>query len=165
MVALDKQLGLLKDSSTKDEKVSLLFKSLDEFFTYTADLEVKPSVWRYFKTPLLKKLMNAYDNIQKITLEYVNEAMERIDSEAKKGIVKTEIEQSVLEKLLKINKKVATIMAMDMLMAGVDTVSNPWTVDQSVPYSNLHFTTPDFKHLHCCNAVHCPQPGETGEIA
>lgn len=107
----------------------LLFKSLDEFFTYAADLEVKPSLWRYFKTPMLKKLMNAYDNIQKITLEYVNEAMERIESEAKKGIVKPEIEQSVLEKLLKINKKVATVMAMDMLMAGVDTVSNPRALD------------------------------------
>lgn len=31
-------------------------------------------------------------------------------------------ENSVLEKLLKIDKRVAIIMALDMLMAGVDTV-------------------------------------------
>lgn len=31
-------------------------------------------------------------------------------------------EESVLEKLLKIDKRVAIIMALDMLMAGVDTV-------------------------------------------
>lgn len=31
-------------------------------------------------------------------------------------------EQSVLEKLLKIDRRVAIIMALDMLMAGVDTV-------------------------------------------
>lgn len=33
-------------------------------------------------------------------------------------------EDSVLEKLLKIDKQVAIIMALDMLMAGVDTVCN-----------------------------------------
>lgn len=31
-------------------------------------------------------------------------------------------EESVLEKLIKIDKRVAIIMALDMLMAGVDTV-------------------------------------------
>lgn len=34
----------------------------------------------------------------------------------------SEEEESVLEKLLKIDKPVAIIMALDMLMAGVDTV-------------------------------------------
>lgn len=164
-MALDKQLGLLKDEKHESDNTKLLFKSLDEFFTYTADLEVKPSVWRYFQTPMLKKLMNAYDNIQKVTLEYVNEAKERIDADAKKGIVKSESEQSVLEKLLKIDKKVATIMAMDMLMAGVDTVSKTQTFDQEKPYLNLCFILPDLKHLYCCHVVHCSQPGEAGEAA
>lgn len=31
-------------------------------------------------------------------------------------------EESVLQKLLKIDKKLAIVMALDMLMAGVDTV-------------------------------------------
>lgn len=122
VVALDKQLGLLKDSLT-DENAKLLFKSLDEFFTYAAVLEVQPSPWRYIQTPMLKKLMNAYDNIQKVTLAYVNEALDRLNAEAQRGLVRPEREQSVLEKLLKIDKKVAIVMAMDMLMAGVDTVS------------------------------------------
>ncbi|KAH8417248.1 hypothetical protein KR222_007047 [Zaprionus bogoriensis] len=123
VVALDKQLGLLKNSE-KQDNVLLLFKSLDEFFTYAGILEVKPSLWRYIQTPMLKKLMRAYDNIQKVTLEYVNEALDRLDDETKRGVVRPENEQSVLEKLLKIDKKVATIMAMDMLMAGVDTTSS-----------------------------------------
>ncbi|XP_064549331.1 probable cytochrome P450 12a4, mitochondrial [Drosophila montana] len=123
VVALDKQLGLLKDSHT-DENAKLLFKSLDEFFTYAAVLEVQPSPWRYIQTPMLKKLMNAYDNIQKVTLAYVNEALDRLNAEAQRGVVRPEREQSVLEKLLKIDKKVAIVMAMDMLMAGVDTTSS-----------------------------------------
>lgn len=121
VVALDKQLGLLKDSHN-DENAKLLFKSLDDFFTLAAIYEIQPSVWRYFHTSQFKKLLNAYDNIQKVTLAYVNEALERLNAEAQRGIVRPEKEQSVLEKLLKIDKKVAIVMAMDMLMAGVDTV-------------------------------------------
>ncbi|XP_023174257.2 probable cytochrome P450 12a4, mitochondrial isoform X2 [Drosophila hydei] len=126
VVALDKQLGLLKESNN-DENAKLLFKSLDEFFTLGSIYEVKPSVWRYIHTPMFKKLLNAYDNIQKVTLAYVNEAMERLSAEAERGIVRPEKEQSVLEKLLKIDKKVAMVMAMDMLMAGVDTTSSTFT--------------------------------------
>ncbi|KAM8704116.1 hypothetical protein ACLKA7_008687 [Drosophila subpalustris] len=126
VVALDKQLGLLKESK-KSDRVMLLFKSLDEFFTYAAILEVQPSLWRYIETPMMKKLMKAFDNIKDVTLEYVNEALERLEKEKQNGVVKPENEQSVLEKLLKIDKKVATIMAMDMLMAGVDTTSSTFT--------------------------------------
>ncbi|XP_068155534.1 probable cytochrome P450 12a4, mitochondrial isoform X2 [Drosophila tropicalis] len=126
VVALDKQLGLLKGSCT-DEQVLLLFKSLDDFFDITADLEIKPSLWRYVNTPKLKQLMKAFDNIRDVTLAYVEEAVARLEEESKQGKVKPESEQSVLEKLLKIDKKVATIMAMDMLMAGVDTTSSTFT--------------------------------------
>lgn len=35
--------------------------------------------------------------------------------------------QSVLEKLLKVDRHVAVVMAFDMLMAGVDTVLVIWT--------------------------------------
>lgn len=121
VVALDKQLGLLKDSHT-DENTKLLFKSLDDFFTLGAIYEMQPSVWRYFHTSQFKKLLNAYDNILKVTSAYVNEALDRLNAEAQRGIVRPEKEQSVLEKLLKMDKKVAVVMAMDMLMAGVDTV-------------------------------------------
>lgn len=152
VVALDKQLGLLKENSEKSANVMLLFKSLDEFFTYAAVLEVQPSLWRYIHTPMMKKLLNAFDNIQKVTLEYVNEAVERLDSEAKRGIVKPPSEQSVLEKLLKIDKKVATIMAMDMLMAGVDTVSN----SRSIPI-NIQFHFCSFARLQLLSLQQCWQ--------
>ncbi|XP_033255007.1 probable cytochrome P450 12a4, mitochondrial [Drosophila miranda] len=126
VVTLDKQLGLLKESGDNDQAV-LLFKYLDDFFELTADLEMKPSIWRYVKTPKLMKLMKSLDGVQEITSAYVDEAIERLEKEAKEGVVRPESEQSVLEKLLKIDKKVATVMAMDMLMAGVDTTSSTFT--------------------------------------
>jgi len=123
VVALDKQLGLLKESGNNSEATKL-FKHLDDFFVLSADLEMKPSLWRYITTPQLKKMLEAMDGLQNITLAFVDEAIERLEKEAKEGVVRPENEQSVLEKLLKVDKKVATVMAMDMLMAGVDTVGS-----------------------------------------
>uniref|UniRef100_B5DUY3 Uncharacterized protein n=1 Tax=Drosophila pseudoobscura pseudoobscura TaxID=46245 RepID=B5DUY3_DROPS len=126
VVALDRQLGLLKESDKRIEATKL-FHLLEDFFKVSADLELKPSAWRVFKTPKLMKMMNILDTILYIISAYIDEAVERLEKEAKEGVVRPENEQSVLEKLLKVDKKVATVMAMDMLMAGVDTTSSTFT--------------------------------------
>lgn len=48
-------------------------------------------------------------------------AIERIEREEKSGET-TGREPSILEKLLKVDRQVAIVMALDSLMAGVDTV-------------------------------------------
>lgn len=118
VVALDRQLGLI-NTNRDDPQAKILFDNLTEFFELSAVIEFQPSLWRYIATPTYTKIMKAMDNIQDITVGYVNEALERLEREPSD---KPESEQSVLEKLSKIDKKVATVMAMDMLMAGVDTV-------------------------------------------
>lgn len=61
--------------------------------------------------------------MQDTIASYIQEAIERMEAEEKAGVPpKAESEQSVLEKLLKVDKKIAQVMAMDMLLAGVDTV-------------------------------------------
>lgn len=50
----------------------------------------------------------------------MNEAVKEIDQCGKNSV--TGREESVLEKLLKIDKHAALVMTMDMLMAGIDTV-------------------------------------------
>ncbi|TMW43219.1 hypothetical protein DOY81_011699, partial [Sarcophaga bullata] len=65
------------------------------------------------------------DSIMHITNFYINEAIARLEQEQKEGKPeKPENEKSVLEKLLKIDRKIAKVMAMDMLMAGVDTTTS-----------------------------------------
>ena len=55
-----------------------------------------------------------------VTSKYVNDAVERISKEGGRKLKNGE--ESVLEKLLKVNRDYAFIMAVDMLMAGIDTV-------------------------------------------
>ncbi|KAM7344954.1 cytochrome P450 CYP12A2-like [Cochliomyia hominivorax] len=127
IVALDKQLGLLS-SNRNDPKAKRIFESLKEFFTLGYEIEFKPSIWKYYQTTTFKKLVKALDNLQETTSSYVQEAMERIEESKRLRLPeKPESEKSVLEKLLKVDKKIAEVMAIDMLMAGVDTTTTTFT--------------------------------------
>lgn len=55
-----------------------------------------------------------------LTLKYVDRGIEALQ---RKESSDTKREASVLEKLLKIDRHVAVVMTMDMIFAGVDTVS------------------------------------------
>lgn len=68
--------------------------------------------------------MQYLDEITTITKSFVDEAIDRIEVEKRNsgGVEKPENEKSVLEKLIKIDRNIAMVMAMDMLKAGVDTV-------------------------------------------
>ncbi|XP_073816990.1 cytochrome P450 CYP12A2 [Musca autumnalis] len=127
VVALDKQLGLI-NKNRDDPTPKRLFKALTEFFEASAALEFQPSIWKYIKTPTFKKAIRSLDEITEITKMYVDEAFERIEAEDKsRSEEKPESEKSVLEKLVKVDKQIALVMAMDMLMAGVDTTSSTFT--------------------------------------
>ncbi|XP_073817037.1 cytochrome P450 CYP12A2-like isoform X2 [Musca autumnalis] len=127
VVALDKQLGLL--STNRENPVAKrMFQALTDFFTYSLEIEFKPSIWKYYKTSTFMKLMKCLDEITDITKGFVEEAIARLEEERKNGMPeKPDSEKSVLEKLVKIDKKIAMVMAMDMLMAGVDTTSSTFT--------------------------------------
>ena len=49
--------------------------------------------------------------------KYITKAKERLDKKSNSQ------DESMLQKLLKIDEETAQIMAMDMLVAGIDTVS------------------------------------------
>lgn len=122
IVAFDKQLGLIK-SNRDDPEVTRFLGYLKDFFTYSVDVAYKPSIWKLFKTKSFDKLMTAQDGITDNASKYISEVLQRIEEDKRKGVPeKPESGQSVLEKLLKIDKTIAIVMAVDMLLAGVDTV-------------------------------------------
>ncbi|KAL9917904.1 cytochrome P450 12b2 [Glossina fuscipes fuscipes] len=115
-IALNKRMGLFGDNP--DQKALTLAHNMALFFQFSYEFDVKPSVWPYVHTPAFKEFLTVYDNITDITLSYIeqeiSELQRRDNQEAK----------SVLEKLLKIDKHIALVMVMDMLMAGIDTTAS-----------------------------------------
>lgn len=62
-IALDTRLNAVGTNKNKDAKALNLIKAVDLLFELTADLELKPSIWRYVRTPTYNKLIAALDCI------------------------------------------------------------------------------------------------------
>ncbi|XP_054747205.1 probable cytochrome P450 12e1, mitochondrial isoform X1 [Anastrepha obliqua] len=123
-VALNTRLGMIHKNRDSAE-CKLLLKSIRNFFDYSEDLEIKPSFWKIVKTPKFYKLMDTLDTLTDVCNTYIDRALEQIESD-KDGKLTSEVgkEKSVLEKLLRIDRRIAVVMALDMMMAGVDTTSS-----------------------------------------
>ncbi|XP_050322357.1 probable cytochrome P450 12b2, mitochondrial [Bactrocera neohumeralis] len=116
VVALNTRLGLLARDKP-DANVLKIVDGMNTFFDKANTYDVSPSFWKYVETPGFKELMKAYDDVTDATKFYIEKAMEKFKNE------QNDEARSVLEKLYRINKNVAVVMAIDMLMAGLDTTS------------------------------------------
>lgn len=123
LVALDKQLGLLREHNENHANGMKILSALNTIFTLGYDLEWKPSLWRRVSTPKFRRVMQAMDDVQNVSLKYIDQAIEKLEAEKQRGFERPEHEKSAFEKLLKIDRKVATVMAMDLLLGGVNTVN------------------------------------------
>lgn len=56
-------------------------------------------------------------------MHYIDNAVKRLDANGAANVTSDDNEKSVLEKLLLIDRRIAIVMAFDMILAGVDTVS------------------------------------------
>ncbi|XP_055371513.1 cytochrome P450 CYP12A2-like [Condylostylus longicornis] len=119
LVGLDSELGLIENEHI-DNEAQKLIQAVNTIFGTVEDLELKPSLWKYYETPKYKKIIEAYDILTDISLKYINDATERYKS-IEKDDKQNENEKSIVERLIKIKKKMAAVVSIDMFFAGVDT--------------------------------------------
>lgn len=157
-VALNTRMGLLTDRP--DPSAALLAQHMSDFFNYSFKYDVQPSIWPYYKTPGFKKFLETYDQITEITTNYIETAIERFKQEEQHTGNKC-----VLEQLLALNKQVAVVMAMDMLMAGLDTVGNTWNPVGN-PFDTFHgYLFADLLSLCDYSVSSCPQSRQANAAA
>uniref|UniRef100_A0A182QCA7 Cytochrome P450 n=1 Tax=Anopheles farauti TaxID=69004 RepID=A0A182QCA7_9DIPT len=117
LLAMDTRLGVLSADQTAHN--SSILSLVRNIFDLIYQIEYQSLLWKYFKTSKFKLLMKEFDNLTDLIMAKIDEAVQRFE---KTPMV--EGNQSVLEKLLKLNKRVAVVMAFDMLIAGIDTTSS-----------------------------------------
>ncbi|XP_044314996.1 probable cytochrome P450 12e1, mitochondrial [Drosophila rhopaloa] len=119
-VALNTHLGLLGDQRNNKE-VQTLIAALQDVVELGFQLDMMPAFWKYFPIPSFKKLMRSLDTITDFCYFHIENALKRIEEDAKAG-KPTEIglEKSLLEKLARFDRQTAVIIAMDLLFAGAD---------------------------------------------
>lgn len=115
-------------------------QAVKDFFSLSFELDIQPSIWKYYKTPKFNRLMDAFEVMTKYGLnesaflkefwplmntfprslakKHVDRAIERLSNQTENESQ----EGSVLQKILKVDKDYAVVMALDMLLAGIDTV-------------------------------------------
>nr|XP_019551560.2 LOW QUALITY PROTEIN: cytochrome P450 CYP12A2-like [Aedes albopictus] len=118
VLSVDSRLGVLEEQESKEAR--RIVQLTRELFELVYQLDFRPSIWMYYKTPKYHRLMKVFDELTAIAMAKVDEAVIRLE---KNPSTSTDT-QSVLEKLLKIDRDVAIVMSFDMVLAGVDTTTS-----------------------------------------
>lgn len=64
-IALDQRLNVMNSVESEDSnsRPRKLIEAIDAFFQLSYELEMQPSLWRYFETPKYKRLMKTFDTM------------------------------------------------------------------------------------------------------
>ncbi|XP_065211300.1 probable cytochrome P450 301a1, mitochondrial [Planococcus citri] len=121
-VALDVRLGCLDDVITNND-TQLLIDAVNTFFKNVGVLELKIPFWKVFNTPTWKTYVNSLDTITNVTMKYITTALNK-QNQSQDTTLKCN--SSLLQRVLALdpgNPKLATILALDMFLVGIDTTS------------------------------------------
>ncbi|XP_065349171.1 probable cytochrome P450 301a1, mitochondrial isoform X1 [Cloeon dipterum] len=125
VVALDTRLGCLDEELDPNSEPQRLITAVHTLLSVMHNLEIggEAFLWRLIPTPSWKKFVKVMDFFVEVSHKHVLQAIERSKSRP------ADQEPSALERLLKRdpNPLRAVIMALDMLMAGIDTTSHSLT--------------------------------------
>lgn len=123
-IALDHRMGSLESNLDPQSEPQQMINAVHDMFDLMFELEVLPSPWKFYGTKKLKKFFQVLDLLYGTSAKYINKAKDRLSENP------NEQDESMLQRLLKIDESTAKVMAMDMLVAGIDTTANSagWTL-------------------------------------
>ncbi|XP_068143718.1 probable cytochrome P450 301a1, mitochondrial [Drosophila tropicalis] len=121
-VALDTRLGCLESNLRPDSEPQQIIDAAKFALRNVATLELKAPFWRYFPTPIWTRYVKNMDFFVGVCMKYIESATHRLKNEDPSQRVG---EPSLVEKVIMSEKdeKIATIMALDLILVGIDTIS------------------------------------------
>ncbi|CAH1160273.1 unnamed protein product [Phaedon cochleariae] len=120
-VSLDTRLGCLDANLPTDSEPQKIINAAKYALRNIALLELRFPFWRYFPTTIWTNYVKNMDYFIEICTKYIDEAMARLKTKE----VKDEKDLSLVERILasEPNPKTATILALDLILVGIDTIS------------------------------------------
>ncbi|XP_072743441.1 probable cytochrome P450 12a5, mitochondrial [Anoplolepis gracilipes] len=122
-IALGCRLGCLKPNLAANSEPQIMINCVSDAFDLMHRLDNQPSLWKVYNKRNFKKLSHVLDTINEIAHKYIRHAKEKLGETTNRIDIDCQ-NQSVLENLLRIDEKTARIMALDMLIGGIDTIGN-----------------------------------------
>ncbi|KAB0797032.1 hypothetical protein PPYR_11093 [Photinus pyralis] len=122
-VSLDTRLGCLDRNLNENSESQRIINSINTFFWNVSEVELKMPIWRFYKNKAFTKYIGALEDFRTLCMKYITRTVENISSRS--AIDKQEEDISIVERIfLKTgNSKVAAVLALDLLLVGVDTTS------------------------------------------
>ncbi|XP_068145178.1 probable cytochrome P450 12d1 proximal, mitochondrial [Drosophila tropicalis] len=117
LVAFDRQMGIIRKRRDNPDALTL-FRTSREIFRLTFELDIQPSMWKYVSTPTYRKMMRALNESLNVAQKMLEETRIELEERRQRGELINS--QSMMERLMEIDPKIALIMGMDILFAGVD---------------------------------------------
>jgi len=126
-IFLNTKIGCLDQNPSKDT-MALVNQANVILGPDMFKLITRPPIWKYVEPPYFKRVDKASNEVYNLCRKYINDAADKFD---KKKEDQTELgELSVLEKMFLRSgedRDIPTVMAMDAMMAGVDTTGGAAT--------------------------------------
>ena len=120
---MDTRLGCLEPNLDPKSEPQQIINAAKYALRNVATLELKFPIWRYIPTPLWTKYVNNMNYFVEICMKYIQSATEKMKTmtPAEKA---AQGEPSLLERVItsEKNEKIACIMALDLILVGIDTV-------------------------------------------
>ncbi|EFA07521.1 cytochrome P450 49A1 [Tribolium castaneum] len=122
-VSLDTRLGCLEPNLSQNSESQRIINSINTFFWNVAEVELKMPVWRVYKNRSFKKYIGALEDFRTLCLKHIHKSMEKMQEKNFDEIKEENI--SIVERILlkTDNPKLAAVLALDLLLVGVDTTS------------------------------------------
>ncbi|KAF7270578.1 hypothetical protein GWI33_016469 [Rhynchophorus ferrugineus] len=122
-VALNTRLGCLDVELPRESESQRIIDSINTFFWNVAEVELKMPVWRVYQNKAFRKYIGALDDFKTLCLKYIMQTVEAMQYKNYDHAKEEDI--SIVERMLlkTDNPKLAAVLALDLLLVGVDTTS------------------------------------------
>ncbi|KAF5296713.1 hypothetical protein FQA39_LY12413 [Lamprigera yunnana] len=122
-VALDTRLGCLDANLDKNSESQHIINSINTFFRNVVEVELKMPIWKIYKNKAFKKYIGALEDFRILCMKHITQSMQNISSSTVEN--KKEEDISIIERILEKtgNTKIAAVLALDLMLVGVDTTS------------------------------------------
>ncbi|KAH8252472.1 hypothetical protein KR032_000221 [Drosophila birchii] len=120
LVAFDRQMGLIRKNRDNPDALTL-FQTSREIVRLAFKLDFQPSMWKIIATPTYRKMKKTLNDSLDVTQKLLKENQEELEKRRKAG--ENINNNSMLERLMEIDPKIAVIMGLDILFAGVDATA------------------------------------------
>nr|AFI45015.1 cytochrome P450 CYP49a1 [Dendroctonus ponderosae] len=122
-VSLNTRLGCLEPHLPNESESQRIIDSINTFFWNVAEVELKFPVWRIYQNKSFRNYIGALEDFRTLCLKYITQTMESMELRNYDNVKEEDV--SIVERILMKthNPKLAAVLALDLLLVGVDTTS------------------------------------------